>query len=423
MGAGLFFVASDWAGWAGFSRSLLPCGLFLAAAGVIVAIWSLKKWRDDPLPIVELPSGGPSSQQSVEDFITRWNGDVRKLRWWIPDLLNRGREYLVPAEDMPAGDEWHRRRDHHAWADSLALHYQDRVVGALVRLLVLVFIGACFYVLAQTQSVSDQVRQNLYFGYGLTILAGFVCYWQGPFFEQRFVDYRMLAEGLRVQFFWRWSGIADQLRKHYPRRRLSEVAAVCHAAEQLDRQAAQAGSSPAANLADALPLVRKQWLDDQAKFFNRARKQRDDQLTMWCRLGCAAYFLGVVAYLLGVPFQLSSVLDASYRLADVQSTVSSAFGLGPLVAGLIVVYLRNLTYAEQRSEYNTMYRVYAERTAELESLLDSPSPNWQKVRELLSELGEEALDENADWSKMLRGRMLEIPTTVATLLKFLNKER
>ncbi len=289
---GVFLMWLDAKQWHDVSGSLLPCGLLLTVAGAIVAGWSAKKWREDPLPLVELPTAGlppgkPAARKRQDrapsplDFALDWNADARKLRWWLPDLLNRGREYLVPTREMPAGEEWHERRDQHAWADSLALHYQDLAVGALKRLLALVFIGACFYVLAQTPGVSTYVKQNLYFAYGLTIVVGVVCCWLGQSFEQRFVNYRMLAEALRIQFFFRWIGLPDQLRLHYPRRRLIEVDAVCHAAEQLDQRARQAGGCPSVNLSDALPLARKQWLDNQVEFFDNARKKRGHQLTTW----------------------------------------------------------------------------------------------------------------------------------------------
>jgi hypothetical protein len=63
----------------------------------------------------------------------------------------------------------------------------------------------------------------LYLAYAVVILVGWGAYLSGQSCEKRFLDYRMLAEALRVQFFWRLAGISEPLRDGYPERRWPEV--------------------------------------------------------------------------------------------------------------------------------------------------------------------------------------------------------
>jgi hypothetical protein len=144
-------------GWAdlpgmGLPQVPWPCGVLLLAASGTIAYGSLAKWSYDPLPAIELVPGDRQGDRDASDeeessvrakaFARHFNRDVRNLRWAMPELLQRERDWLVPDDQMPEGDEWHERRNQYAWADSLAMHYQDRAIGTLVLLLGLVFVGA-----------------------------------------------------------------------------------------------------------------------------------------------------------------------------------------------------------------------------------------------------------------------------------------
>src|SRR5206468_751545 len=65
--------------------------------------------------------------------------------------------------------------------------------------------------------------------------------------QPRFLDYRALAEGLRVQFYWRLSGLTDSAADHYLRRQKGEldwIRAALRAGDILDGVAVPAPPSP-----------------------------------------------------------------------------------------------------------------------------------------------------------------------------------
>src|SRR5208283_3525618 len=99
-------------------------------------------------------------------------------------------------------------------ADSMALYFQRRDLWVLRVLVVLAVATAIFLQLSL-----DQTSSVWYFCYLPCLIAAYALFatawWKD--YHSKSLDYRALAEGLRVQIFWRMSGLHYPVSDHYLR--------------------------------------------------------------------------------------------------------------------------------------------------------------------------------------------------------------
>ena len=101
-------------------------------------------------------------------------------------------------------------RQVYGMSDTLSSRYQKRVLWALrTTLLSTVLAGLCFIVYADFSG-----QGNFIWGYFLVVGLALGSYWlaQGLDWQRRYLDYRVLAEGLRVQFYWALGGVEMETR-------------------------------------------------------------------------------------------------------------------------------------------------------------------------------------------------------------------
>ena len=107
-----------------------------------------------------------------------------------------------------------------ARADALASHYRNRTRQALALLLGL---SLAMALLLQLHFLNEAGPWTA--AYVVAFLLAIVCYgWsrRGDF-EAKYQDYRALAEGLRVQLYWRLAGVHESASDHYLRRQRGEL--------------------------------------------------------------------------------------------------------------------------------------------------------------------------------------------------------
>jgi hypothetical protein len=82
-----------------------------------------------------------------------------------------------------------------------------------------------------------------------------------------------------------------------------------------------------------------------------------------------------------------------------------AFAL--LLAGFLHVYGRDMAYSEHARQYLRMARLFDKGARRIRRLLDDG--NLGAAQQVISDLGQEALIENADWLLLHRGLRRELP--------------
>ena len=180
----------------------------------------------DPLAFRWLyPEGYGSEAAAAKAFDEIWtrveefNRDAARTALTPPapgaDLLGGAPAALLPPRLRSTLDCYAR-------ADALSIHFQGRTHRTLGWLLVLAFLAAAALQGDPLARASEFSLNGLYVG----ALGAAYALWlwsRRARYQTKYLDYRALAEGLRVQIFWRLAGIPDAAADHYLRKQRSEL--------------------------------------------------------------------------------------------------------------------------------------------------------------------------------------------------------
>lgn len=268
--------------------------------------------------------------------------------------------------------------------------------------------------------------------------------------QVRHLDYRALAEALRVQFFWRMAGLRESVADHYLRTFRSELdwirqavrscnlvaGAVSDPAESsprapppirsnesivvrpeaqetasivvADRFAARTGDhlhTAAAATGAQLREVFVHWVEDQAHYFKTSGPKNET----WHRgFALAVKVFGTIAIVLAI-IDFSVHVGRSLQLLDRDwhhPLVVPAF-LFLVLAGLAHQFAESAAYKVHAQKYEWMHSLFETARERVFELLSER--NYAAAREVIRQLGEEAVAENADWVIQHRARPPRLP--------------
>ncbi|MGI9238377.1 MAG: hypothetical protein ACR2QZ_13325 [Woeseiaceae bacterium] len=282
-------------------------------------------------------------------------------------------------------------------ADWLAIFYQKRVLAMFRSTYTLAFgMGLAFILYGEFPSQTFMIHVFLsLFGIGLVI---YLIAQRGRW-HRKYLDYRALAEGLRVQLYWRLAGIREGTGIQFTHENFLQEQDI-----ELGwiRNVMRAGSIPfefSPPPANGLDEVIRHWFEDaptgqlnyyRGKAFERERRSL---ITRGIGIACLCLGLAVAVFLAFYNEQLPS---------DVRNPLIVLMGVLPLVAAVQEAYAHKKAERELIKQYRFMERVFANA----KSQLDSAASDHDK-RAILKALGGVALDEHAEWILMHRERPLE----------------
>ena len=241
--------------------------------------------------------------------------------------------------------------------------------------------------------------------------------------QERYLDYRALAEALRVAVYWKLLGIGARYRdaktgssghdatvdanpvemiaNAYPIKQPSELAWVKVALRTLERLDRAAGAP--ANRIDPVghAIARRYWVHGQFAYFKR-QGYRHNSLAESNQAAADVFLL--LSPFVFVPLLL---LDAVHKWNgfDVKHAVVIVVGLLPGAAAAWAGYAERLALKAQARQYDRM-RMLFERAYDLlpEKIGDETA---SLTRALYHELGVEAMRENAEWVAIYRQRPIQ----------------
>lgn len=285
-------------------------------------------------------------------------------------------------------------------ADWMARNYQRRVVRVLRATYVLAAAtGAAFIVYAHVHSQNAIIYLYLLLfaaGVGLAVLV------RRREWHRKYLDYRALAEGLRVQSFLRRAGVIDIASPSHTNEsfiqeqdlELGWIRNVMRTAN-IDGLLAPLDVGPA-----QLDAVIAEWVgtpesDGQLHYFSATADKRAGQHRHAERLARASLAIGI---------SISVVLALfahrwGYTTKNVLVVVMGLLSVG---AGVHEAYAHKKADKELVKQYRFMQRIYAGARRKL----DAATTDAQK-REILRVLGEAALAEHVEWTLVHRERPLE----------------
>ena len=221
--------------------------------------------------------------------------------------------------------------------------------------------------------------------------------------QDRFQDYRALAEGFRVQFYWRLAGIHESVYDHYLARQEGELDWIRNAmrASRFRRQVEPPEPVSSAARHALLELILNRWITDQAAYFSaavRSERRRAKRIKAGARICLAAT--------VGVAIALSATILG--RVTIYYGALVAALTLMLAGAGLFSGYAQKRAHDEHARRYQRMrllYKIAGERVSLLLQERDVAA-----AQSVLVQLGREALAETCDWLLLHRERQIDVPT-------------
>lgn len=281
-------------------------------------------------------------------------------------------------------------------ADWLAVHFQKRVLLAMrITYTVAALMGIAF-------AVYDNLSAQNYMIYVFLLLfvAGIVISTiaRKREWHRKYLDYRALAEGLRVQDYWRRAGISLTADPEFAHDSLLQKQDMeLGWTRNVMRSAGLVDDSPRGGELDA---VIREWVgenvdDGQLGYYRRKTAQRERTHRITEGIGALSLYAGI-----GISIALAVL---AYRLsADLKNdliVIMAVFSVGSAVRE---AYAYRKADKELIKQYRFMQRIFGKARTALDATRD---PDEQ--REILRALGEAALAEHAEWAVMHRQRPLE----------------
>jgi hypothetical protein len=283
-------------------------------------------------------------------------------------------------------------------ADWLAIHYQKKVMQALLATHACVLLMGVVYV-SYTDVAAD--RWLLFLLLGLMLVASSINHAarRGDW-HRKYLDYRTLAEGLRVQFYWAAAGVTSGnvskfahdnfLQMQDPDlgwiRNVMRVAGTeCDITPNLDPEGVQ--------------FVIREWIGDdrsgQLGYFSRKGGERLRRHADTQKLG--RFGLWGSAVTLVILLFVGAGLTDSVRMPLVY-----VMGIVLLGVGVRQAYAQATAESELIKQYEFMHRIFHNARRRIDAAEDDV-----ERRRILKLLGDAALEEHAEWILMHRERSID----------------
>jgi hypothetical protein len=285
-------------------------------------------------------------------------------------------------------------------ADWLASTYQRRV-GNVLRVTYLLAALMGFALILYADVSTQDVMIYLFLGF---FVAGIVVVGIATRREwhRKYIDYRALAEGLRVQSFWRRAGIVDVSTPSFAHDNflqkqdveLGWIRNIMRAAS-LDGMLSQAPAGAAQVAAVVEAWIGTPDSPGQLNYYLLTAARRT-------RLHGRSELLGACCLWLGIGISLLLAVFARQLDGRTQNLMVATMGVLSVAAAVHDAYAYKKADKELIKQYRFMVRIFTAARRRLKSCAD-----LAEQRQVLRTLGEAALAEHAEWTLMHRERPLE----------------
>jgi hypothetical protein len=283
-------------------------------------------------------------------------------------------------------------------ADWLAIYFQKRTHYALQATHLLALLMGLMYI-----GYSDVVPQRIFlyaFLLFFVLAALLQQFGKKHSWHRKYLDYRTLAEGLRVQLYWSAAGAQSGSRSKYTHdtflqtqdpdlgwiRNVMRVAGTeCDASDYKEKA--------------GLDFTLREWLGDhdsgQLGYFRRKGAEKVKRFARTERIAQVSFWIGfaVITFFILMSAELEDVL---------RDPIVILMGIMLLLVGVRQSYGDSVADAELIKQYEFMYRIFSNAKRRIDATDDD-----DEKRRVLRLLGDAALGEHAQWILMNRERSLE----------------
>jgi len=349
--------------------------------------------RNDGRRSSSMPDAYRTLLGSLQQFVRDWREHEEVLKGFSSPLIENPPDLDVPGAARLADRLFQA-------ADSLAIYYQKRVNLSLKATYGLaVVMGLVFLIYSETDG-----DRWLVLAFLVLFFSGVVLHLIGERrdWHRKYLDYRALAEGLRVQLYWMLAGIvdassADFAYDNFLQKQDVDLGWIRHvmrtASLHRDR-----GKEPDPAWVE---WVIEHWIGvpksglGQLAYYTRKRWANATQLRR-------TRILGTLSLWTGIAMAVLLFLLGGEELAGQRQVLLILMGVLPLIAGVWDAYSHKKAEKELIKQYQFMSQVFY-RAHRL--LSDSNDITFHRL--VLKALGQAALDEGAEWLLIHRERPLE----------------
>jgi hypothetical protein len=301
--------------------------------------------------------------------------------------------------------------DRYTLADSLALYFQRRMFRSLWTLYILIFVAMIIFEVC-AHGLTEQ--KGVLLGFIALLLGAYAWHWQArrQDDQNRYQDYRALAEGLRVQLFRRLAGLSElvsPVADHYLLKHATDLDWIRNALRTWSSSWSFTQAHGHITVAEPPPadlaFVRTHWLQHQLRFFegrSERFQQREEQLHFWSKHSVSVFIMLIVVAVVAV-WIFHAHTEKGVELKVALLVVSALL----LTTALMHEYISRLALAEHAKTYRRMAALFRKADQLLEEYIQANA--LDAAREVIQRLGREALVENGDWLLLHRDRPMNVP--------------
>ncbi len=353
-------------------------------------------WRD-PNSNAEAYAGLPPDLRAVFMRANEFNGEAAR---YAEEIAAEGAQLDDGASSADDdGDASSASAALFRAADWLALHFQRRVLLAMRVIYVVAFIMGVFFTIYDNLSAQNNFLYVFLFLFATGGVISAIAKRRG--WHRKYLDYRALAEGLRVQCYLRRAGVAPAGGPGVAHDSLMQKQDVeLGWVRNVMRSAGLAGYRPSAVAGGAaLDSVIDEWVGDETRgelgYYERRTGER--ARTQWHN-----EMIGGAALLVGVVVSVLLAIFAHWISNDGRNVLLSIMAVFSIFAAVREAYSFRKADRELIRQYRLMQRVFINARAALDAADDDA-----EQRAILLALGEAALTEHVQWAVMHRQRPLE----------------
>ena len=312
---------------------------------------------------------------------------IRQEAWSLIDDARAG--------ELPAGV---RDIDHvFRTADWLAIHFQKRFLMLLRSTHLLALLMGLMYI-----AYSDLYAARIFIiaFVAFFVIAAALQKFGGKFaWHRKYLDYRTLAEGLRVQFYWAAAGVSsDSVSKfsydNFLQMQDSDLGWIRNVMRVAGLECDVAPDKNKAGLDFAI----QEWIGDETSgqlgYYRRKAAEKIGRNTRTERLAGVVVWISVVAFALFV-FANDDIANS------VRGPVVILMGVLLLSIGIRQSYGHSVADFELIKQYEFMFRTFSKAFRRIKQ-----SDNDEERRRILRLVGDAALEEHAEWILMHRERSI-----------------
>lgn len=343
---------------------------------------------------------------------------LKSIDGFNKDAVEQSKEYLFPIEKQGGLSEGLKNiLDVFGNADALAQQNQKPVHHAIMILPISVVLAFFFF------GAFDELWSKSFVLLLFPVILGFGYLYFRKInkknHETKYLDYRVLAEGLRVQFFWKYMSSPENAYESYLRKYKGEIGWIAQAirSASLSANIEKLRFSNSRDKCSVLETVSIHWVEDQKTYFEgkvqKNKHESDKQERTTKRFFIAAFFL-----VLGLFFMKAIALYQDGSLANIMNMEDiKEWGIYSVILVLVdtciaigagyQVYVEKRAFADEVKQYQRMESLFARGKSIIAGLIKENK--LDEVEQVLIEIGKEALVENGDWLMLQRSRPLEMP--------------